>query len=111
MEAKKNKIAVFEESFPNEIMSSEETEEPNSKGTTIFEREEKFRFQGTTGFVEEEKSVFQKAGYLRLQESVPVVPRRAAIICLILNCLFPGLGKFLVEIFAKEASKRRLSFV
>ena len=52
------------------------------------------RFDIPEDFVEEEKSVFQKPGNLTMQDAVPVIPKRAAITCFVLNLICPGLGKF-----------------
>lgn len=86
--------AGFGTPLPNEVVfrDNTENEESKTKAVIILDDEERFSFHGQTGFTEEEKSIFQKSGYLKLQEAIPVVPKRMAVACLILNCLFPGLG-------------------
>ena len=95
MEEESRKRPESGEALPNEIVYSQvgESSASKDKEVTVIDSVEAFQFTGRTGFLEEEKSVFQKAGYLRLQEAVPILPKRVAAICLFLNFLFPGLGK------------------
>ena len=68
-------------------------EKPEPKGIDIA-LNETGQFDIPEDFVEEEKSVFQKPGNLTMQDAVPVIPKRAAIACFVLNLMCPGLGKF-----------------
>lgn len=96
MEECGNKGDTADTSLPNEIPYTKhgENSESKDKEVVILENDEVFRFTGRTGFIEEEKSPFQKAGYLRMQDAVPVLPKRVSVLCLMLNFLCPGLGMF-----------------
>eukprot|EP00794_Sanderia_malayensis_P020396 gene20396-22409_t len=80
---------------PNELMLKNENclQPDQAKSVKIIDVNDvgnEFKFKGA--LIEEEKSIFQKAGTLKLQEAIPIIPRRVAIACLVLNCLCPGLG-------------------
>eukprot|EP00112_Aurelia_sp_Birch-Aquarium-sp1_P018564 Seg4445.4 transcript_id=Seg4445.4/GoldUCD/mRNA.D3Y31 product="hypothetical protein" protein_id=Seg4445.4/GoldUCD/D3Y31 len=68
----------------------------NPKGLDIALNESR-EFDIPEDFVEEEKSIFQKPGNLTMQDAVPVIPKRVAITCFVLNLICPGLGKFSVH--------------
>ena len=83
-----------DEALPNEIIyiESSDSKGRKNKEVIILDGEEIFKFRGRTGFFEEEKSAFQNPGHLKLQDAIPVIPKRVAVACLVLNFMFPGLG-------------------
>ena len=88
-------------SLPNQIIDLQECEnsEKKDKEAVVIDGDEVFHFTGRTGFFEEEKSIFQMSGRLKLCQAVPILPKRVAVACLLLNFIFPGLGNFLILIF------------
>ena len=77
---------------PNEAIYPEKDVSNGEQGSVTFldMDNDGFHFQGV--LIEEEKSVFQKGGSLKMHEAIPVIPKKIAIACLVLNCIFPGLG-------------------
>ena len=96
MEEGGSKGDTADTSLPNQVLYTKygESSRSKDKAVVMLENDEVFRFTGRTGFLEEEKSVFQKPGYLRMQDAIPILPMRVSIVCLVLNFLCPGLGMF-----------------
>ena len=92
---------ALDPSLPNQIIDLQGSEnyEKKDKEAIVIDGEDVFHFTGRTGFFEEEKSVFQMSGRLKLCQAVPILPKRVAVACLLLNFLFPGLGNFSSLIF------------